>query len=218
MYVFNWPIQVWWSRGYVCNSCYPAKTINLSHCCPIFHGCVSEVVALSSFVTSYISQGNQGFILITTLQCYAVSKKLSTFWPRSCFHLFAHYVISLSLLFKLTLRHWTYKMMAKCVLSSVHLTLSQFVQSSFMQYIKQHVSSSPISLMMIVTIHVFIIIIRSEVWIITYCFGLGLETIMFMLWYLAMFLCSYWLPKQIGRKFISTIPNLETYSNLKQLI
>ena len=62
--------------------------------------------------------------------------------------------------------------------SSVCLRSSQFSQSSFMQYIGLYEFSVPISLMMIVRICVLylIIIIKSEVSPICYCFWLCHET------------------------------------------
>ena len=63
--------------------------------------------------------------------------------------------------------------------SSVYLRLSQFSESSFVQYMGLCVFNLPISLMMNVRIYVLyliIIIIRSEVWHTCHCLGLGHET------------------------------------------
>ena len=70
-------------------------------------------------------------------------------------------------------------MLVRYILPSVCLRLSQFSQVSFMQYMGLCVFSLPISLTMIVKILVLclIIIIKSEVWLICHCFGLGHETI-----------------------------------------
>ena len=62
------------------------------------------------------------------------------------------------------------------ILSSVCLRISQFSQLYFMQYMGLCVFSWPISLMMIVRICVLLIIIKSEVWPICHCSGLGHET------------------------------------------
>ena len=67
----------------------------------------------------------------------------------------------------------------KLHLSRVCLTLSQFSQLSFMQYMGLCVFSLPIYLMMIVIIHalkLIIDIIKSEVWPIYHYLGLGHET------------------------------------------
>ena len=75
-------------------------------------------------------------------------------------------------------RHWTYKMTVRYNLSSVWVRLNIFSQLSIIQYVRLCVFSLPISFVMIERIHILclIIIIKSEVWIITYCLGLGYET------------------------------------------
>ena len=75
-------------------------------------------------------------------------------------------------------RHWTYKMSAKCNLSSVWVRLSIFYQLSITQYVGLCVFSLPISFVMIERIYILclIIIIKSEVWTITHCLGFGHET------------------------------------------
>ena len=83
-------------------------------------------------------------------------------------------------------------MLARCILLSVCLRLSQFSQSSFMQYMGLCVSSLPISLMMIVRIHVLVVvllllllIVKSEVWPVCYCLGIGHEA---MVWAVCLFI------------------------------
>ena len=73
--------------------------------------------------------------------------------------------------------HWTYKMPVRYILSSVRVRLSTFSPLSIVQYVGLHVFS-PVSLVMIETIYILclIIIIKSEVWTITHCLGLGHET------------------------------------------
>ena len=75
-------------------------------------------------------------------------------------------------------RHWTYKMPVRYNLSSVWVRLSIFSQLSIIQYVVLCVFSLPISLMMIERIYIpcLIIYIKSEVWTISHCLGLGLET------------------------------------------
>ena len=74
-------------------------------------------------------------------------------------------------------RHWTYKMPVRYDLSSV--TLSIFSQLSIIQYVGLCVFSLPISFVRIERIYILclIIIIKSEVWTITHCLGLGHETV-----------------------------------------
>ena len=75
-------------------------------------------------------------------------------------------------------RHWTYKMPARYILSSVWVRLSIFSPLSIIQYVGLPVFSLPISIVMIERIYILslIIIIKSEVWTITHCSGLGHET------------------------------------------
>ena len=92
--------------------------------------------------------------------------------------LFVQYTISLSSLYKLIWRHWTYKMPVRYILSSVRVRLSIFSPFSRIQYVGLCVFSLPIPLVMIEIIYILflIIIIKSEVWPITHCLGLGHET------------------------------------------
>ena len=76
-------------------------------------------------------------------------------------------------------RHWTYKMPVRYNLSSVWVRLSIFSQLlSIIQYVGLCVFSLPISFVMIERIYILclIIIIKSEVWTIAHCLGLGHET------------------------------------------
>ena len=75
-------------------------------------------------------------------------------------------------------RHWTYKMPVRYNLSGVWVRLSIFSQLSIIQYVGLCVFSLPISFMMIGRIYILclIIIIKSEIWTITHCLGLGHET------------------------------------------
>ena len=75
-------------------------------------------------------------------------------------------------------RRWTYKMPVRYDLLSVWVRLSIFSQLSIIQYVGLCVFSLPISFVMIEIIYILclIIIIKSEVWTITNCLGLGHET------------------------------------------
>ena len=93
-----------------------------------------------------------------------------------CTHyLFAHYTNKtlLSSLCRCIWRYWIVKILLRYILSSMCLRLSQFSQSSFMQYMGLCVFGWPISLMMIVRTSVLDlnIIIKLEVWHIWYCLG-----------------------------------------------
>ena len=88
-------------------------------------------------------------------------------------------------------RHWTYKMPVRYNLSSVWVRLSIFSQLSIIQYVGLCVFSLPIPFVMIERIYILclIIIIKSGVWTITHCLGLGHETMVcavclpIFLWY-----------------------------------
>ena len=75
-------------------------------------------------------------------------------------------------------RHWTYKMPVRYNLSSVWVRLGISSQLSIIQYVGLCVFNLPFSFVMIGRIYILclIIIIKSEVWTITHCLGLGHET------------------------------------------
>ena len=75
-------------------------------------------------------------------------------------------------------RHWIYKMPVRYNLSSVWARLSISSQLSLIQYVGLCVFSLPMSFVMIERIYILclIIIIKSKVWTITHCLGLGHET------------------------------------------
>ena len=72
----------------------------------------------------------------------------------------------------------TYKMPVRYILSSEWVRLSIFSPLSIIQYVGLYVFSLSIYLVMIERIYIIclIIIIKSEVWTITHCLGLGHET------------------------------------------
>ena len=89
-------------------------------------------------------------------------------------------------------RHWTYKMPVRYNLSSVWVRLSIFSQLSIIQNVGLCVLQFTHSLCddwENIYILCFIIIIKSEVWTITHCLGLGHETMVsvvclsIFLWY-----------------------------------
>ena len=93
------------------------------------------------------------------------------------FRLFVHYTISLSSLCKLTWRHWTYKMPVRYFLSSVWVRLSSFSQLSIIQCMGCVFPVYPFPLWWLREYTLcLIIIIKSEVWAIIHCLGLGHKT------------------------------------------
>ena len=79
---------------------------------------------------------------------------------------------------KLIWRNWTYKMPVRYISLSGWVRLSIFPQLSIIQYMELCVFSLPIFLMMIGRMYILclMIIIKSEVWNIIHCLGLGHET------------------------------------------
>ena len=75
-------------------------------------------------------------------------------------------------------RHWTYEMFVRYNLSSVSVRLRILSQLSIIQYVGPCAINLPIPFVMTKKIYIIclIIIIKSEVWTITHCLGLGHET------------------------------------------
>ena len=184
LYVFNWPISVlgdW-------------KDISIAHVIIIiksevstfpiviifFRGCVPEMFVTSYSVTYCIYvPGKPGICFYYYCAVYDEFKYSDTFWLADRTRLLVQYTISLSSLCKLIWCNWTYKMPVRYILSSVWVRLSIFSPLSITQYVGLNVFSLPISLVMIERIHtlcLIIIIIKSKVWTITHCLGLGHET------------------------------------------
>ena len=109
---------------------------------------------------------------------YDECKHSDTFWIADRTRLFVQYTISLSSLCKLIWRNWTYKMPVRYILSIVWVRLSIFSPLSITQYVGLYVFNLPISLVIIERIYTLclIIIIKSEVWTIPHCLGLGHKT------------------------------------------
>ena len=182
LYVFNWPISVlgdW-------------KDISIAHVIIIiksevstfpivikfFRGRVPEIFVTSYFVTYCIYvPGKPGiceFVFIIIVQ-FMMSANI-----RIRFGL----QIVLVCLFStpshnhhIIWRQWTYKMPVIYILSSVWVRLSIFSPFSIIQYVGLYVFSLPFFLVMFERIYIlWLIIIKSEVWTITHCLGLGHET------------------------------------------
>ena len=153
-------------------STFPIVTI-------FFRGCVTEMFVTSYFVTYCIYvPGKPGICFHYHCAVYDECKYSDAFWLADRTRLFVQYTISLSSFCKLIWRHWIYKMPVRYILSSVWVRLSIFSPLSIIQYVGLYVFSLPISLVMIERIYILclIIIIKSEVWTITHCLGLGHET------------------------------------------
>ena len=126
------------------------------------------------FVTSYsvtywiYVPGKPGICFHYYCCVYDECKYSNTFWLADRTRLVVQYTIVLSSLCKLIWRHWTYKMPVRYILSSVWVRLSIFSPLSIIQL--------PIPPVMIEIIYILylVIIIKSEVWTITHCLGLGM--------------------------------------------
>ena len=130
-----------------------------------------------SFI-AYTFRENREFLFIIIVQLMMSTNNRIRFGFADRIRLFVEYTISLSSLCKLIWRHWTFKMPVRYILSSVWVRLSIFSPLSSIQYVGLCVFSLPIPLVMIERIYILclIIIIKSEVWTITHCLGLGHET------------------------------------------
>ena len=144
-----------------------------------FRGCVPETFVTSYSVTYCIYvPGKPGICFHYYCAVYDECKNSDTFWLADRTRLFVQYTISLSSLCKIIWRHGTYKIPVRYILSSVWVRLSIFSPLSIIQHMGLCVFSLPIPLVMIERIYILclIIIIKSEVWTITHCLGLGHET------------------------------------------
>ena len=128
-------------------------------------------------VALYRSQESWVLVSTTTVQSVTCVNNLGVLWREGRIHLLAHYTISWFPLCRVIWKHGTYKMLVRYILSSICLRLSLFSRLSVMQYMGLCVFTLSISLLIIVRIiELHLIIIKSEVWITSFCFGLGHET------------------------------------------
>ena len=187
------PFEFRWLKGYIYYPSYyhhQIGSIHLFHC-HIFRGCVSEMVVLSYSVICYLCiPGTLGHCFHYWCSVYGICKWSDTLWSVGNVRLFADYTLSSSSLCRLICRHWPTKMVVWYRLPSVCLSLRQFSQLSFIQYMGLYVFSLPNSPLMIVRM-CLIIIIKSEVWLINHCLGLGHETMVCAVC-LTMFLHNTW--------------------------
>ena len=125
---------------------------------------------------AYTFRENREFVFIITVQFMMSANIRIRFGLQIA--LVCLYSTPLSSLCKLIWRHWTSKMPVRYILSSVWVRLSICFPLSIIQYVGLYVFSLPISLVMIERIYILCLIIikKSEVWTITYCLGLGHET------------------------------------------
>ena len=145
----------------------------------VFRGCASEMFVTSYSVNNCIYiRGKTGLFFISIVQFMISANSRIRFGLQIVFVCLyitpSHYHHCANCIW----RHRTYKMPVRYNLSSVWVWLSMFSQLSIIQYVGLCVFSLPISFVMIERIYILclIIIIKSEVWTITHCLGLGHET------------------------------------------
>ena len=172
-----------WLKEYIYSSCYYHNQIGSIHIPHCYHS-FTVVLCLRCLLHHFLSliaytfrkkNGNLFSSLVCSLWWVQIFGYV-LFADRT--RLFVQYTISLSSLCKLIWRHWTYKMPVRYILSSVWVRLSTLSPLSIIQYMGLYVFSLPIFVVMIERIYILflIIIIKSEVWTITHCLGLGHET------------------------------------------
>ena len=141
--------------------------------------CVPEMFVTSYSVTYCIYvPGKPGICFHHYCAIYDECKYSATFWLADRIRLFVQHTISLSSLCKLIWRHSTYKRLVRYILSSVWVRSKHILSVIHYTICGLYVFSLPISLLMTERIYILclIIIIKSEVWTITHCLGLGHET------------------------------------------
>ena len=176
------PFKYRWLKGYICSSCYyhhQIGSIHLSHCFHIFPWlCAWDVCYIIFCHLLYIHSGKWEFVFISIVQFMMSVNSRIRFGFQIVFVCMyitpAHYHHCANFIG----RYWTYKMPVRYNLSSVWVRFSIFSQLSIIQYVGLCVFSLPIPFVMIERIYILclIIIIKSEVWTITHCLGLGHET------------------------------------------
>ena len=155
------PLQYRWLKGYIYSSCYHQMgSIHLSNCYHIFPWlCIWDVCYIIYFHLLHIRSEKTGN-LFSLLLC-------SSSWVQ----IVGYVLVCRSYLFVCTVHHLI-------IIIAQHY-LEPLNQLSIIRYVGLCVFSLPISLVMIDIIYILclIIIIKSEIWTITHCLGLGHETI-----------------------------------------
>ena len=183
------PFQYRWLKGFILlmllssssNRKYPPFPLLSYFSVVVCLRCLFHHIQL---LVAYTFRENREFVFIIIVQFMMSANSRIRFWLEDRVRLFVHYTISLSSLCKFIWRHWTYKMLVRYILSSV---------LSILQYVGLCVFSLLISLVMIEIIYIrcLVIIIKSEMWTITYCLALGQETMvcgvcLSIFWYIIM--------------------------------
>ena len=175
------PFKYMCLKGYIYSPCYyhhQIGSIHLSHCFHIFPWlCAWDVCHIIFCHILYMHSGKTGNLFSIAL--------CSLWWVQ----IVGYVLTCISYKFVCTLHHLIIIIVRtlsediehiKCVsdIISVWVRLSIFSQLSIIHYVGLCVFSLPISFVMIEILYMLclIIIIKSEVWTITHCLGLGHET------------------------------------------
>ena len=129
------PFEFRWLKEYIHNPFYyhhQIGSLHLSHCCHIFPWlCVWDGCTIIFWHLLHIYPGNTGTLFpLLMFSLWYFCKWSDTLWPVGRVRLFVDYTISLSSLCRLIWKHWTTKMLARYMMPSVCLRLSQFSQLS----------------------------------------------------------------------------------------
>ena len=172
------PFKYKWLTGYIYSSCYyhhQIGSIHPSHCFHIFPWlCAWDVCCLIFCRLLHIHSGKTLFSLVLFVMSVNIRIHFRLQIVLVCLYLTpSHYQHCANFIW----RHWTYKMPVRYNLSSVWVRLSIFSWLSIIQYVGLCVFKIPIPFVMIERIYILclIIIIKSEVWTIIHCLGLGHE-------------------------------------------
>ena len=178
--------EFWWAREYVCNSSYHhhhVESSNMPHRCHILPGRVRMYHRISVICFIYVPGSVLFPLLLCSLWCVLHYDPKAAF---CCLHVTqSHYQHRTNLS-----ENIEHKMPIECILSSVRLRSCSFPQLSLIHYMGLCILSLPIFRLMLLRIYgIFhiIVIIKSELWIISHCLRSGHE-IMVCAECLAMFL------------------------------
>ena len=180
------PFTYRWLKGNIYSSCHyhhQIRSIHLSHCFHIFSVAVCLRCLLHHILSLivYTCRENRECVFISIVQFVTSANIRIRFGLQIVFVCFyitpSHNHHCANFIW----RHWTYEMSVRYNLSSVWVKLSIFSELSIIQYVGLCVFILPISFVMIERTYILchIIIIKSKVWTITHCLGLGHET---MVW------------------------------------
>ena len=186
------PYQFWWLKGYIHSSCYyqlQIWSINLTHYHIFLWLCAWDVCYIIFCHLLHIHSGKTGILFSLSL--------CSLWWVQLVGYILAciscsfvctlhHFIIISSSLCKLIWRHWTYKMPVRFILSSLWVRLSIFSVIHYTIYGAVCFQFTHFPCDDWENILCLIIIIKSEVWTIIHCLGLGHETMVC----LSIFLCT----------------------------